>query len=220
MTAWLGGAQVFRLAQGESTRCVSRATCSITIHPMAHRARKLVFRFGSLLVGLWVNATPLEASNPCVPMPSTQVAAVISDQPQAQDRLGIASLNTAGDPRTADRLALWALERAFDSSSPRGLWPSPARRADQPVVTSLTRTRLALAVQPMGDGLSQHVIIPLVNRTDQMLSSTSNSSHDPQPYATGHPPGFETCHAAECAPVGAGSPDRTRRRNEKRRGGR
>jgi endonuclease/exonuclease/phosphatase family metal-dependent hydrolase len=47
-------------------------------------------------------------------MPVAQSAAVMNDLQPAQNGLSIASLNTAGDPRTADTLARWARERAID----------------------------------------------------------------------------------------------------------
>jgi endonuclease/exonuclease/phosphatase family metal-dependent hydrolase len=81
---------------------------------MPQRAHHLARYLGAALLTTLVVATRLEASDACVPMPLTQGAAPASGQPPAQDRVAIATLNTAGNPRIADALVVWTRERAFD----------------------------------------------------------------------------------------------------------
>ena len=81
---------------------------------MPQRARHLGRYLGAALLTTLVVATRLEASDACVPMPVAQGAAPASGPPPAQDRVAIASLNTAGNPRIADALVVWTRERAFD----------------------------------------------------------------------------------------------------------
>jgi len=81
---------------------------------MSQRAHWLGRHLGAALLSTLVVATRLEASDACVPMPVTQGAASASHEPSSPDRVAIASLNTAGNPRIADSLVAWARERAFD----------------------------------------------------------------------------------------------------------
>jgi endonuclease/exonuclease/phosphatase family metal-dependent hydrolase len=82
--------------------------------PMPHPTGTVAGCIGSLLTILCAGATDLAASDPCEPMAVVQSALTTSDRPPAPDRLTIATLNIAGDPRVGDSLTAWARERAFD----------------------------------------------------------------------------------------------------------
>ena len=81
---------------------------------MPNRPGNLITCVGAVLVVLATCATRLEASYRCAPQTVTLVAAATSDQLTPQDHMTVASLNIAGDARTADTLAVWARERAVD----------------------------------------------------------------------------------------------------------
>lgn len=81
---------------------------------MPQRFRRLSGHLAAVLLTTLVVATRLEAADACVPMPVTQGAAAPGDRPPSQDRVAIASLNTAGNPRIADSLAAWTRDRMLD----------------------------------------------------------------------------------------------------------
>ena len=63
---------------------------------------------------VFVAATRLEASTPCVARPVTHGTISTSDHHPAKDAITIASLNIAGQPKVADALVAWAHERVVD----------------------------------------------------------------------------------------------------------
>ena len=69
---------------------------------------------GAALLATILAATRLEAADECPPLPVTQGAGAPNDQRLSEDRVAIASLNTAGNPRIADALAVWTRERGLD----------------------------------------------------------------------------------------------------------
>jgi hypothetical protein len=81
---------------------------------MPQRFRQLSGHLAAALLTTLVVATRLEAADACVPMPVTQGAAAPGDRPPSQDRVAIARLNTAGNPRIADSLAAWTRDRMLD----------------------------------------------------------------------------------------------------------
>jgi endonuclease/exonuclease/phosphatase family metal-dependent hydrolase len=79
---------------------------------MAHGAGILALCLGASLV--FVQATTVESSDRCVPMPVTQGAGA-SEQSEAHHRLvTIGSVNIAGNPLVRDVLTGWASDRALD----------------------------------------------------------------------------------------------------------
>lgn len=84
------------------------------VQGMPPAAHQLVKHAGVVLLTTLVVSTRLEASDACVPMPVTAGAAPAASQVISQDRMAIASLNIAGNPRIADALVDWTRERAFD----------------------------------------------------------------------------------------------------------
>ena len=68
----------------------------------------------TLLSGVCIGSTPVEASTPCTPMPVTTRAAPTADRQPQLHGLSIASLNMAGRPDIGDELAAWAQQRTID----------------------------------------------------------------------------------------------------------
>jgi endonuclease/exonuclease/phosphatase family metal-dependent hydrolase len=82
---------------------------------MPQRSHQLSRHLGALLLTTLVVTTRLEAADACVPMPVTQGrAAAPDDRPFSHDRVAVATLNIAGNPRIVDALVDWTRERAFD----------------------------------------------------------------------------------------------------------
>jgi hypothetical protein len=81
---------------------------------MPQSARQLSKSLGAALLATILTAARLEAADKCVPLPVTQGAGGPHDRPLSEDRVAIASLNTAGNPRIADPLAAWTRERGLD----------------------------------------------------------------------------------------------------------
>jgi endonuclease/exonuclease/phosphatase family metal-dependent hydrolase len=81
---------------------------------MPQRARQFSRHLGAALLATILAATSLEAADKCVPLPVTQGEGAPHDRPLSEDRVAIASLNTAGNPRIAEPLAAWTRERGLD----------------------------------------------------------------------------------------------------------
>lgn len=81
---------------------------------MAQSARELSWHLGAALLATLLAAGRLEAADQCVPLPVTQGMSAANDRHFSEDRLSVASLNTAGDARIADPLAAWVRERELD----------------------------------------------------------------------------------------------------------
>jgi endonuclease/exonuclease/phosphatase family metal-dependent hydrolase len=81
---------------------------------MAQSPRQLSWHLGAALLATILAATRLEAADPCVPLPVTHGTGAPHDRPSSEDRVAVASLNTAGDARIADPLAAWIRERGLD----------------------------------------------------------------------------------------------------------
>ena len=68
----------------------------------------------TLLGGVCIGSTLVEAATPCTPMPVTTHAAQTADRQPQLHGVSVASLNMAGRPDIGDELAEWARQRAID----------------------------------------------------------------------------------------------------------
>jgi endonuclease/exonuclease/phosphatase family metal-dependent hydrolase len=81
---------------------------------MRRKAGRPAVRLIASIILVVAGATRLYAADSCMPPAVTQAAAGPGNQPPREDQLTIASLNIAGNPRTADMLARWTTERSLD----------------------------------------------------------------------------------------------------------
>jgi endonuclease/exonuclease/phosphatase family metal-dependent hydrolase len=81
---------------------------------MRREAGRPAVRLVAFIILVAAGATRLDAADSCALPPVVQAAAVPGNPRPGEDHLTIASLNIAGNPRTADMLATWTRERSLD----------------------------------------------------------------------------------------------------------